>query len=160
MEIVVTQGQGTGRTPASAFDAALLDAGIGNYNVVRVSAAVPPGAVVTVAKYLPAPGEWGYRLYAVVASGVTLVAHTEMWAGIGWIQAGDGRGLLVRHTDPSQENVVNEIQLALRDMAAVRKEKFDPIRYVVQHVKCLENPVCCLVAAVFRSEEWKNGAPD
>ena len=160
MEIIVTQGQGSGHTPTSAFDSALLNAGIGNYNIVRMSAAIPPGATVTVQRYEPPRGQWGQLLYAVLASGVALVAQTEMWAGIGWTQADDGRGLMVRHIDPSQENVVNEIQSALHDMAAGRKEKFGPVRYILQHVKCIEEPVCCLVAAVFQSEGWKNGAAD
>jgi pyruvoyl-dependent arginine decarboxylase (PvlArgDC) len=155
VEIIITQGQGLGHTPASALDAALLDAGIGNFNLVRTGSAIPPGSVVTAVKYSAARGQWGNRLYVLTASGVALVSQTEMWAGIGWVQAGDGRGLLVRHTDPSQENVVNEIQTTLRDLVGTRKEKFGPVRYVVQHVKCIEEPVCCLVAAVFRSESWR-----
>jgi arginine decarboxylase len=160
VEIIVTQGQGAGHTPTSALDAALLDAGIGNFNLVRMAGAIPPGATVTATKYDAARGHWGYRLFVVMASGVALVAQTEMWAGIGWMQANDGRGLLVRHTDPSQENVVNEIQAALRDMGATRKDKFGPVRYILQHVRCLDEPVCCLVAAVFRSDGWRNGTVD
>jgi arginine decarboxylase len=160
VEIIVTQGQGTGHTPTSAFDAALQNAGIADFNLVRMAGAIPPGSLLTATKYEAARGQWGNRLYAVLASGVVLVAQTEMWAGIGWIQAGDGRGLLVRHTDPSQENVINEIQAALRDMAGTRKEKFGPIRYILQHARCVDDPACCLVAAVFRSEGWKNGAAD
>jgi arginine decarboxylase len=154
VDIVVTQGQGTGRTPTSAFDAALLDAGIGNYNLVRTGSAIPPGSSVTATRFEPARGQWGNRLYVTLASGVAIVAHTEMWAGVGWVQASDGRGLLVRHSDSSQENVVNEIQTALNDMAGMRKDKFGPVRYVLQHVKCLEEPVCAVVAAVFRAEAW------
>jgi arginine decarboxylase len=163
VEIILTQGQGSGRTPASAFDAAMLDAGIGNYNLVRVGSAVPPGSAVTAAKYEPPSGQWGNRLYVVLASGVALITQTEMWAGIGWVQAKDGRGLLVRHTDPSQENVVNEIQTSLTDMVGRRKENFGPVRYILQHVKFINEPVCCLVAAVFGSEAWttnENGVAD
>jgi arginine decarboxylase len=160
VEIIVTQGQGTGHTSTSALDAALIDAGIGDLNLVPISAAIPAGATVTAAKYEAPRGQWGNRLYAVVATGVALAAQTEMWAGLGWIQANDGRGLLVRHTDPSRENVVNEIRASLHDMASIRKEKFGPVRYTLQHVKCVEEPVCCLVAAIFSNEGWKNGVAD
>jgi arginine decarboxylase len=37
-------GSGEGATPLNSFDAALLDAGIGNLNLVRVSSILPPGA--------------------------------------------------------------------------------------------------------------------
>lgn len=37
-------GSGEGVTPLNAFDGALLDAGIGNLNLVRVSSILPPGA--------------------------------------------------------------------------------------------------------------------
>lgn len=37
-------GHGEGSTPLNAFDAALIDAGIGNLNLIRVSSILPPGA--------------------------------------------------------------------------------------------------------------------
>ncbi len=39
----VVAGVGTGSTPLGAFDAALLAAGVGNYNLVRMSSILPPG---------------------------------------------------------------------------------------------------------------------
>ncbi len=36
-------GVGSGSTPLGAFDAALLNAGVGNYNLVRMSSILPPG---------------------------------------------------------------------------------------------------------------------
>lgn len=40
----LTAGSGEGDTPLTAFDAALLDAGLGNYNLVKLSSIMPPGA--------------------------------------------------------------------------------------------------------------------
>lgn len=37
-------GCGEGGAPLNAFDSALLDAGIGNLNLIRVSSILPPGA--------------------------------------------------------------------------------------------------------------------
>lgn len=39
----LTCGRGEGSTPLNAFDAALLDAGIGDLNIVKVSSILPPG---------------------------------------------------------------------------------------------------------------------
>lgn len=42
---VLRSGRGTGRRALNAFDAALVDAGVGNYNLIKVSSILPPGAV-------------------------------------------------------------------------------------------------------------------
>jgi len=41
----ITVGAGEGSTPLNAFDAALIKAGIGHYNLVKVTSICPPGAV-------------------------------------------------------------------------------------------------------------------
>lgn len=155
MEIIITQGHGAGHTPASAFDAALLDAGIGNFNLVHIGSAIPPSSVVTATKYKAPRGQWGHRLYVVLASGLVQAPQPQIWAGLGWMQAGDGRGLFVGHSGVSQESVVGEIQASLEDLARARREKFGPIRYVLQHAEYVEEPACALVAAVFRGEAWR-----
>lgn len=42
---VVRTGTGVGRRALNAFDAALVDAGMGDYNLIRVSSILPPEAV-------------------------------------------------------------------------------------------------------------------
>ncbi len=44
--LYVCSGRGRGRTPLNAFDNALRDAGVGDYNLLKVSSIVPPGAKV------------------------------------------------------------------------------------------------------------------
>lgn len=46
--VILTAGSGTGSTRLTAFDAALLDAGMGDLNLVQVSSIVPAGAEVTI----------------------------------------------------------------------------------------------------------------
>lgn len=43
---VITAGKGYGRSALNAFDSALLDAGIGDLNLIRVSSILPPGAEI------------------------------------------------------------------------------------------------------------------
>ncbi len=43
---MLVAGHGEGRHKLTAFDAALLDAGVGNLNLIRVSSILPPGAVI------------------------------------------------------------------------------------------------------------------
>ena len=161
MRIRVTEGVGTGPTELSAFDQALVRGGIANYNLIYLSSVLPPGSDVSFSTRPKEPeGRWGDRLYVVMAQNRTSLRNQEVWAGIGWVQAADGRGLFVRHTDPSQENVVDMIQTSLGDMTAARKEKFGPTRFILQSAKFQEHPACCLVAAVFRSEGWRNGGAE
>jgi arginine decarboxylase len=47
-------GHGEGDKKLTAFDAALLDAGIGNMNLLRVSSVLPPGCIFEGVFQLPA----------------------------------------------------------------------------------------------------------
>lgn len=44
--VILTAGSGIGSTPLRAFDAALLNAGIGDFNLVQVSSIAPAGAEI------------------------------------------------------------------------------------------------------------------
>ena len=41
--LLVTSGTGEAATEPAAFDGALLDAGIANYNLIRLSSVIPAG---------------------------------------------------------------------------------------------------------------------
>jgi len=45
--IILTSGLGEGSTPLNSFDAALLDAGVGNLNLIKVTSVIPPRAKIT-----------------------------------------------------------------------------------------------------------------
>ena len=154
MLITVTKGQGFGRTPISAFDDALFQAGIHNYNLIHLSSVIPPGAIVREETCVAPDGEWGHRLYVVLSQAVVMIPGTEIYAGVGWTQAEDGRGMFVEHTDSSPDNILDLIHLSLEDMMSCRDEAFGEVRYVIQHGKCVDRPVCALVAAVYDSEGW------
>ncbi len=78
-------GSGEGDSPLTAFDAALLDAGVGNYNLVKLSSIMPPGArpsdrlreevppgsLLPVAYGFITSDEPGQVISAVVAAGIT-----------------------------------------------------------------------------------------
>lgn len=64
-KLVVGRGEGT--TPLNAFDAALLDAGIGNLNLVRVSSILPPDAQYTPDLWIP-PGTPTFTAYGYLTS--------------------------------------------------------------------------------------------
>jgi len=49
-KLYLVAGKAEGGTPLNAFDNALLDAGIGDVNLIKVSSIVPPGAEVVMEK--------------------------------------------------------------------------------------------------------------
>lgn len=67
MNIAITSGKSEGPTKLNAFDNALLDAGIGNVNLIEVSSIVPPGA-----KIIPLPKfEVGSMVKCVLAKKIS-----------------------------------------------------------------------------------------
>jgi len=63
------RGASEGPMPLNAFDGALLNSGIGNTNLVRISSILPPGAVRMEPVLLP-PGTLVPVAYASITSGV------------------------------------------------------------------------------------------
>lgn len=80
MRILVSHGTGDGPTPLAAFDSALLAAGVENYNLIRLSSVIPPGAGIERGRFTSDPDEYGRRLYGrPVAAVVIAVYKSEPW---------------------------------------------------------------------------------
>lgn len=156
MQIIISSGTGEGNTQLSAFDKALFNSGIANFNLIRLSSVIPPKSDIKIQPFDNNGKEgFGDRLYLVYAEKRESEAGREAWAGIGWVQAKDGRGLFVEHHGSQQAEVIRMINSSLTDMVKYRKDKFGEIHYQVVGVRCEDKPVCALVAAVYESEPWK-----
>jgi arginine decarboxylase len=157
MNIQVTEGAGVGPTELSAFDQALVKAGVANYNLIYLSSVLPPQSDVTVAdKPKKLTGNWGDKLYVVMAQKRTSQRNQEVWAGIGWMQDPETKqGLLVEHEGHSEDEIRADIEHSLNALAKNRRMTFGPINMHVVGTKCTDLPVCALVVAVFESATWK-----
>ena len=156
MEIIISSGTGEGSTQLSAFDKALHNAGIANFNLIRLSSVIPPKSVLKIKSYdNNGKDGFGNRLYLVYAEKRESEIGREAWAGIGWVQTKDGRGLFVEHHGSQQAEVIRMINSSLTDMVKYRQDKFGEIHYQVVGVCCEDKPVCALVAAVYEGQEWK-----
>ncbi len=112
MIINIASGIGTGPTKLSAFDAALHHAGVANYNLIRLSSVIPPETTIRVSDkpLKEVPGNWGDRLYVVMAENRVDTPNVEAWAGIGWVQdQKSGKGLFVEHEGSSEMTVRQDI---------------------------------------------------
>lgn len=154
--ITLTKGTGTGDTKIAAFDAALFEAGIANYNLIRLSSIIPPGSKIEIGKYETPPDEFGHKLYIVYACEIQNEVGKEAWAGVGWTIAQDGssKGLFTEHEGHSEQEVTNLVTETLTSMVTYRPEQYGEIQYEVTGITCTGKPVCALVAAVYRSESW------
>jgi len=156
-KIYVTCGIGKGLTDISAFDAALINAGIANYNLIYLSSVIPKGSKIEIKKLKPKKTEYGRKLYVVIARCDQDISGKEAWAGLGWSQDRMGRGLFVEHKSENREAVIRLIRNSLKDMKKLRPlrpYKYGRINYSVTGIKCKNKPVCAVVAAVYQSEGW------
>ena len=163
MKIYLSSGIGTGPTRLSAFDAALNNAGIANYNLIRLSSVIPPKTkLIPLDSQIPAdivPGKWGHRLYIVMAEERVDTPNSEAWAGIGWVQdKKTGKGLFVEHEGKSEKSVRRNITQSLEALMATRNVDFGPIDMKVVGTVCSYHPVCSLVVAVYQASDWDNKA--
>ncbi len=164
MNIHVSAGIGSGPTTLAAFDAALNQNGIANYNLIRLSSVIPPATDLTIHKEGPIPaavmpGNWGDRLYVVMAEQREERPNVEAWAGIGWVQEeGSKKGLFVEHEGSSEEKVRRDIEQSLRALMATRNVDFGEIHMNVIGKTCLHTPICAMVVAVYQASDWENAA--
>ncbi len=160
--IDIRTGVGRGPTELAAFDAALRDANIANFNLIYLSSVIPAASEIEVLEdvsRIRPPGEWGDRLYVVMAQQRTSTAGQVASAGIGWVQDEEsGRGLFVEHEGREEWRVRQDIQLSLDAMVEGRTERFGPMMTRVQSARCSDGtPTCALVAAVYESQGWNRG---
>lgn len=157
MKIQITQGVGSGPTQLAAFDKALNEAGVANFNLIYLSSVIPPGSKIINTKNPKIDGDWGDKLYIVKAEQRTSKRHEEAWAGIGWVQdPKTGKGLFVEHEGHTKAEVIGNIEASMNSLLKHRRAKFGSINMKVIGVKCQDQPVSALVVAVFESESWKN----
>lgn len=155
-KIQITKGVGQGVTDIAAFDSALFNAGIANYNLIRLSSIIPPNHQIQIGKAQIQEAEFGHKLYLVYASEIQREIGKEAWAGIGWVlvEDGSGRGLFTEHEGGSREEVESLIKETLSSMITYRSDSYGPIQSEIVGTVCEGEPVCALVAAVYSSQGW------
>ncbi|WP_020015366.1 pyruvoyl-dependent arginine decarboxylase [Promicromonospora sukumoe] len=159
LTIRVSSGSGTGRTPLAAFDSALAAAGVSDFNLVRLSSIVPPGAAVREVEGRDQPrGQHGDLLFCVYAQAHTSLPGHEAWAGIAWSrhEDGSGAGLFVEHEGPSHEQVSADLTHSLQDLSATRGNRYHPEGRQVTGITCVTMPVCAVVVATYRHVGWQD----
>lgn len=152
--IKITKGVGSGSTQLAAFDAALRDAGIANFNLIKLSSIIPQNSLLEKGIPVFSKDDFGKKLYIVISEKRESEKGREAWAGIGWVQAEDGRGLFVEQHGAQESEVSRLITETLKDMMAGRDDNFGDIQSEIIGIACDKLPVCALVVAVYTVEDW------
>ena len=155
MNILVAGAVGRGPTPLAAFDAALVAAGVADRNLMYLSSVLPPASAVRqVDRIVHTPGGWGDRLYCVMAQAQAEVPDAHAWAGVGWVQDASGRGLLVEHHGGDEVSLRRLVRASLDGLCRNRGVSFPSGGIEVAGARCVDEPVCALVVAVFEAAAW------
>ena len=155
LRLPVVAATASGTTSLSAFHRALMAAGAGHFNLVRLSSVIPPGVETARADAGAVVGEWGDRLYCVYADQRTSTPGEEAWAGVGWVSRVDaGGGFFVEHEGTSEAEVEDLLRRSLEDMVSGEPHAFTEPDLVVTGIRCEEAPVCALVIVPYVTDVW------
>lgn len=162
MKIYITTGVGFGKTPLSAFDGALMDAGVMNFNLVVLSSVIPPSTEIVHEKMPVEDSEWGNKLYCVKAEMRSRQSGRFIGAALGWYQLEDGRGVFVEHEETGEvessveADLKEEVKRSIMDLCTNRNLEFNEekmgIKIRTTQVKDL--PASVIVVAAYKSEDW------
>jgi arginine decarboxylase len=153
LDITVRTGTGSARTLLAAFDTALLEAGVANFNLITLSSVIPPHSRVRVVDTTLSGGH-GDRLYCVLSAAYADHPGEIAWAGLGWSTDATTGGLFVEHHGGSEESVSEQIDLSLADMNENRGGGYGNVQKALASVHCIDRPVCALVIAAYRIAPW------
>src|SRR5215470_14068472 len=146
-----TSGSAEGTTPLNAFDNALLAAGIGNINLVKVSSILPPGTAVVELPRLR-PGAIVPTAYAAMTSEVPGEVVT---AAVGWARPVDPtkNGVIMEYHDKAtRDEAERMIVQMLEEAFRVRGETIRDMQvFAVEHR--VERTGCALAAVTLLAED-------
>jgi arginine decarboxylase len=155
LRIAIGAGVGEGPTALAAFDAALVDAGVANYNLIGLSSVIPPRATLVRERHAASAADYGRRLYVVMSQMREERPGHSAHAGIGWIQdPASGCGLFVELHGDDRPRLLHDLHATLDAMRSARPFDYGPVHTEIASAPCIERPVCALVAAVYACEPW------
>lgn len=155
MRICLTTGTGEGPTLLAAFDAALMNAGVANYNLLCLSSVIPPRSEIVRTKYTSPVDDYGRRLYVVMSQMREDRPGHSAYAGLGWVQEPTTAcGLFVELHDHDRGRLERDLHASLKAMRRYRDMRYGPVNTEIVGAICHEQPVCALAIAVYASEAW------
>ena len=162
MNISVVSAVGHGRTELAAFDHALVQVGVGDFNLIPLSSVIPADCAVEPRAELPGsfPRRHGDRLYVVMAQERSRVPGAWVGAAVGWTRIADGRGWFVEHHlsgddgDALRRDLDELVRDSLSDLCEHRGVRSGRTQIVGEVVQVAAQATCALALATYRCEGW------
>jgi arginine decarboxylase len=157
LRIRMSSSRAEGPTRLAAFDAALVAAGLANFNLLPLSSVIPVGAAVdVVAPPDQLKGRHGDLLYCVYAASYATTPGAEAWAGMAWaLQSnGSGAGLFVEHSSTTEADLHAHLGATLGAMMENREQDYVEGGRLVASATCTAAPVAALVVASYQTAGW------
>lgn len=149
MKIDIVWGRSEGKTLLSAFDKALLKAGIHNFNLITLSSVIPSNSTVEETGIYDLSHEIGEILYVVLSSFSSEKTNALISAGLGWVQTEQGGLFIESKGEFSQEECEEEIRVGLTEMLDARGWNGEIKMKVISHR--VEEIANVTVAAVYNN---------
>ncbi len=148
--VSLVKGSGEGITPLNAFDQALLNAGIGNLNLIKVSSILPARIKLSTLPEIEA----GSLVPAVYSSIISNVAGETISACVGAGFSNDTFGLLYEYSHRGEAKTAEEVvHKMIEEGFKMRKIKIDKIILVSAEHR-VERVGCAVAAAIL----WRENA--
>lgn len=144
-DYTLVSASATGRTRLTAFDKALLDSGVGNLNLLKVSSVLPPGATFR-DKLDLAPGSLCPIAYGSIASGVAGQVLSAC-VGVG-IRHGSFGMIMEFSGECDKDEAERVIRGMLEEAFANRKLPLDDVKIKSTEIVVPPGLVACAFAAV------------
>lgn len=123
--IRIVRGTGSGPTAMAAYDAALADGNVHNYNLVSVSSVVPANATIEVVGDAPDLGPAGERLTVVEGRATVGPDRPDRAvASIGWDRVPEGPGIFYESSGTDPEGVAERVERGLAAGRGLREWAF------------------------------------
>ena len=150
-KVAGTAGKAEGSTPLNAFDNALLAAGIGNINLVRISSILPPGIdLVPLPRIKP-----GAIVLTAYAAQTSEVPGEVIAAAVGWALPEDPEknGVIMEfHDKATREEAERVVVQMLEEALRVRGQRIRDFRvFAVEHR--VERTGCALAAVTLLADD-------
>lgn len=146
--IRIVWGTATGPTELSAYDAALAEAGVHDYNLVKLSSVIPADHDLEVVGTAPDLGPVGDELH-VVESAKTVERGETAAAGVGWALSESGRGIFYEVSGGDPDAVAAEIREGLAAGRELRDWTFVDEDVVVRSIEADAPHASAVVCATY-----------
>jgi arginine decarboxylase len=141
---VLAAGAGEGSTPLNALDSALLNAGIANWNLVRVSSILPPKAEISYEVPFIKQGS----LVPIVLAEIIGDKEGEVISSAIAIGVGEEFGIIMEHADRvRKEKVEEEVKKKVEEAFSIRNMKLKEIHIISSEHK-VKKLGCAIAAAI------------